>query len=82
MLGKSRYIRKANIEKALFHGIFRALRRNTNTDFQDQRLPPLGHLSINDGIDISYQAVARQVFSAQTSLTTVFGMGTGGSLPS
>ena len=31
------------------------------------------------GIDLSSRAVASQVFSAQTSLTTVFGMGTGGS---
>ena len=31
------------------------------------------------GIDLSSRAVASQVFSAHTSLTTVFGMGTGGS---
>ncbi len=31
------------------------------------------------GIDLSSQAASRQVFSAQMSLTTVFGMGTGGS---
>ena len=29
-------------------------------------------------IDLSYRAVASQVLSAQMSLTTVFGMGTGG----
>ena len=30
------------------------------------------------GIDLSFQSVARQVFSALLSLTAVFGMGTGG----
>ena len=30
------------------------------------------------GIDLSYRSVSRQVFSAQQSLTSVFGMGTGG----
>ena len=30
------------------------------------------------GIDLSSQSVARQVFSAPLSLTSVFGMGTGG----
>ena len=33
---------------------------------------------VNVGIDLSSQAAARQVFSALKSLTTVFGMGTGG----
>ena len=32
----------------------------------------------NAGDDLSSRAAARQVFSAQLSLTTVFGMGTGG----
>ena len=31
------------------------------------------------GDDLSFQAASRQVFSAQLSLTSVFGMGTGGS---
>ena len=30
------------------------------------------------GKDLSFQAVTRQVLSAQLSLTSVFGMGTGG----
>ena len=30
------------------------------------------------GTDLSFQSVARQVFSAPMSLTSVFGMGTGG----
>ena len=33
------------------------------------------------GIDLSSRAVSSQVFSAQVSLTTVFGMGTGGPSP-
>ena len=33
------------------------------------------------GIYLSSQAAARQVFSAQVSLTSVFGMGTGGPSP-
>ena len=33
------------------------------------------------GIDLSSQSVARQVFSAQVSLTSVFGMDTGGPSP-
>ena len=33
------------------------------------------------GIDLFSQSVARQVFSALLSLTTVFGMGTGGPSP-
>ena len=33
------------------------------------------------GIDLSSQSVARQVFSALVSLTSVFGMGTGGPSP-
>ncbi len=34
-----------------------------------------------DGVCLSSQAVASQVFSTQVSLTSVFGMGTGGSSP-
>ena len=34
--------------------------------------------SLNVGIDLSSRSVARQVFSAPHSLTSVFGMGTGG----
>ena len=34
-----------------------------------------------DGVYLSSQAVASQVFSTQVSLTSVFGMGTGGSSP-
>ena len=33
---------------------------------------------LETGIDISSQAVSSQVLSAQLSLTSVFGMGTGG----
>ena len=33
------------------------------------------------GTDLSFQAASRQVLSALESLTTVFGMGTGGSSP-
>ena len=33
------------------------------------------------GVDLSFQSVARQVFSALVSLTAVFGMGTGGPSP-
>ena len=33
------------------------------------------------GTDLSFQSVTRQVFSAQVSLTSVFGMGTGGPSP-
>ena len=33
------------------------------------------------GVDLSFQSVARQVFSALVSLTSVFGMGTGGPSP-
>ena len=39
----------------------------------------LGIFSV--GIDLSFQSVARQVFSAPVSLTSVFGMGTGGPSP-
>ena len=35
-------------------------------------------LSFYVGTDLSFQSVARQVFSAPMSLTSVFGMGTGG----
>ena len=35
-------------------------------------------LSLSVGTDLSSRAAARQVFSARMSLTTVFGMGTGG----
>ena len=34
------------------------------------------------GIDLSSRAVSSQVFSARVSLTSVFGMGTGGPSPS
>ena len=34
------------------------------------------------GVDLSFQSVARQVLSALVSLTSVFGMGTGGPSPS
>ena len=37
--------------------------------------------SFDVGIDLSSQSVARQVFSALVSLTSVFGMGTGGPSP-
>ena len=37
--------------------------------------------SFGVGIDLSSQSVARQVFSALVSLTSVFGMGTGGPSP-
>ena len=39
------------------------------------------HWGLNVGIYLSSQAAARQVFSAQVSLTSVFGMGTGGPSP-
>ena len=35
-----------------------------------------GHFDV--GISLSFQAVTSQVFSAPLSLTSVFGMGTGG----
>ena len=35
-----------------------------------------GHVDV--GVDLSSRAASRQVFSARMSLTTVFGMGTGG----
>ena len=38
-------------------------------------------LSRSVGVDLSSRAVARKVLSARTSLTTVFGMGTGGPSP-
>lgn len=38
----------------------------------------LSYISICAGIDLSSQAASRQVFSALLSLTSVFGMGTGG----
>ena len=37
--------------------------------------------SFNVGVYLSSQAAARQVSSAQVSLTSVFGMGTGGPSP-
>ena len=37
--------------------------------------------SSRDGVSLSSQAVASQVFSTLVSLTSVFGMGTGGSSP-
>ena len=36
------------------------------------------HTAASAGKDLSFQAVTRQVLSAQLSLTSVFGMGTGG----
>ena len=36
---------------------------------------------IYSGNDLGFQAVTRQVLSAQGSLTTVFGMGTGVTFP-
>ena len=42
-------------------------------------LPAWGEIqNLCVGIDLSSQSVARQVFSAPLSLTSVFGMGTGG----
>ena len=42
-------------------------------------LPQWGEIqNLCVGIDLSFQSVARQVFSALLSLTSVFGMGTGG----
>ena len=38
-------------------------------------------LNISSGSDLVFQAVTRQVSSAQWSLTSVFGMGTGGPSP-
>ena len=35
----------------------------------------------NVGVDLSSRSVTRQVLSAQVSLTSVFGMGTGGPSP-
>ena len=52
------------------------LRRNRETQ-QSKRL--LSYLSV--GAYLSSRAVARQVLSTQVSLTTVFGMGTGGPSP-
>ena len=43
--------------------------------------PILSVLSDRVSIDLSYRAVASRVLSAQVSLTTVFGMGTGGPSP-
>ena len=40
--------------------------------------PILSVLSDRVSIDLFFRAVASQVFSAQLSLTSVFGMGTGG----
>ena len=36
---------------------------------------------LSTGTDLFFQAVTRQVSSARMSLTTVFGMGTGGTSP-
>ena len=42
-------------------------------------LPPMVSFPMEGvSIDLSYRAVSSQVLSAQMSLTTVFGMGTGG----
>ena len=43
-----------------------------------KKMPTLldGHFDV--GISLSFQAVTSQVFSAPLSLTSVFGMGTGG----
>ena len=43
--------------------------------------PILSVLSDRVSIDLFFRAVASQVFSAQLSLTSVFGMGTGGPSP-
>ncbi len=43
---------------------------------QENSYSPFSCLSV--GIDLSFRSVARQVFSAPQSLTSVFGMGTGG----
>ena len=42
-------------------------------------MPQYGnYTAASAGKDLSFQAVTRQVLSAQLSLTSVFGMGTGG----
>ena len=38
----------------------------------------LKSVSLSVGYDLSFRSVSRQVFSALQSLTSVFGMGTGG----
>ena len=43
-----------------------------------EKLMRFSLLVFSDGIFLSSRAVASQVFSTQTSLTSVFGMGTGG----
>ena len=39
------------------------------------------HIHVRVGISLSFRLVSKQVLWAQVSLTTVFGMGTGGPSP-
>ena len=54
--------------------------RNKEIDIKNRDCEKIT-VSLSVGIYLSSQAAARQVFSAQVSLTSVFGMGTGGPLP-
>ena len=55
--------------------------RTRVTAVKGRCLKPLDHGAIRTGSVIFSRAVARQVSSALESLTSVFGMGTGGSSP-
>ena len=56
-------------------------RRETSAERREREKTADGLSFLCVGIDLSSQSVARQVFSALVSLTSVFGMGTGGPSP-
>ena len=56
---------------------FFAVAEEQNRDKREPRL----RLSLSAGEDLFFRAASRQVSSAQVSLTSVFGMGTGGTSP-
>ena len=52
---------------------------NEDIPHTKKRMPVIRHsFFVETGIDISSRAVSSQVLSARLSLTSVFGMGTGG----
>ena len=64
-------------EKEIYNANVLSLRRNSPVDCYSKKKPPtfVGGLCSRY---LSSRAVARQVLSAYMSLTSVFGMGTGG----
>ena len=61
--------------------MLRAAKAQSKSILRRKNAPAIAEALSNVGDDLSSQSVSRQVFSALVSLTSVFGMGTGGPSP-